>query len=321
VNNIQQLKNNIDELKLEMTERSISALTNEINELVLAGGKKFRPGLMFLMGEVFKVAPERLRIYARAVELTHLASLIHDDVIDDSDKRRNHPTLNSLRNNTTAILAGDFVLATVMGELASANNNELLKDLTKCIQDLADGEWLQYDLKSKENVKFEDLELVCIKKTGSLIRWCCTTPGKLAGHKDIDSLAQLGEKIGLIFQMADDIVDGLNASGRPPFQDIINGQLNFVTLKLIELYPELAVSVYKFKENPMVGIPWTMEQYHEAIRAVDKAINLENAAVVSQFSRLCEERGKMNLVPIFKATVDKIQSNYAAIFENLSGAR
>jgi heptaprenyl diphosphate synthase len=123
VTNIQALKNNIDELKLEMTERSISALTNEINELISAGGKKFRPGLMFLMGEVFNVPPEKIRVYARAVELTHLASLIHDDVIDDSDKRRNHPTLNALRNNTTAILAGDFVLATVMGEMASANNN------------------------------------------------------------------------------------------------------------------------------------------------------------------------------------------------------
>ncbi|MFL5784002.1 MAG: polyprenyl synthetase family protein, partial [Bacteriovoracaceae bacterium] len=66
-------------------------------------------------------------------------------------------------------------------------------------------------------------ELISIKKTGSLIRFCCTTPGKIAGFSDINTLATLGEKIGLIFQMADDIVDGLNVSGRPAFQDIING--------------------------------------------------------------------------------------------------
>lgn len=313
--NLQEFKLSVEELPLEMTKHTVSRLTQELNGLVHAGGKKFRPGLLFLMGELFDLRPDELTTYARAIELTHVASLVHDDVIDESNSRRNHPTLNHLQNNTTAILAGDYLLATIMSELAVMNRNDILVDLTRSIQDLADGEWLQYELKKKNFVVTQDLELISIKKTGSLIRWCCTTPGKLAGHKDIPNLAILGEKIGLIFQMADDIVDGLNVSGRPPFQDITNGQLNFVTLKLIELFPELAVSVYKFKENPMVGIPWTMDQYHEAIRAVDKAINLENASVVSQFSRLCEERGKMELVPIFKATVDKIQSNYSVFFQ------
>lgn len=311
--NIQALKNNIDELKLEMTERSISALTNEINELISAGGKKFRPGLMFLMGEVFNVPPEKIRVYARAVELTHLASLIHDDVIDDSDKRRNHPTLNALRNNTTAILAGDFVLATVMGEMASANNNELLKDLTKCIQDLADGEWLQYDLKSKDKVKFEDLELVCIKKTGSLIRFCCTTPAKLSGYDDVKTLATLGERIGLIFQMADDIVDGFNQSGRPAFQDIINGQFNYVTLKLIQLYPELEHALYDIKNGRSQALPWSDSQYHHAVKEVHLAINSEKDKLVSTFKNLCNDKDKnqSHLVDLFEMSLNKIQSNYA----------
>lgn len=319
--NVQELKNSLEELPLEMTRHTISALTQELNGLVHAGGKKFRPGLLFLMGELFNLKPTELTTYARAVELTHVASLVHDDVIDDSNSRRNHPTLNHLRDNTTAILAGDYLLATIMSELAVMNRNDILIDLTRSIQDLADGEWLQYDLKKKNFVTVQDLELISIKKTGSLIRWCCTTPGKIAGFDDIATLSTLGEKIGLIFQMADDIVDGLNLSGRPPFQDIINGQLNFVTLKLIELYPELAVSVYKFKDNPMVGIPWTMDQYHEAIRGVDKLIRDENNLVVSMFSRLCESKRKMELVPIFKATIDKIQSNYSVFFENLPGQK
>ncbi|MFL5784001.1 MAG: hypothetical protein ACJ76H_05270 [Bacteriovoracaceae bacterium] len=88
-------------------------------------------------------------------------------------------------------------------------------------------------------------------------------------------------------------------------------------MKLIELYPELAVSVYKFKDNPKIGVPWTMDQYHEAIRAVDKMICDENASAVSMFARLCEEKKKMELVPIFKKTIDKIQSNYSSFFENL----
>jgi geranylgeranyl pyrophosphate synthase len=311
VTNILELKNNIDELKLEMTEKSISALTSEINGLVSAGGKKFRPGLMFLMGEVFNLNPADLKVYARAVELTHLASLIHDDVIDESDKRRNHPTLNSLRNNTTAILAGDFVLATVMGELASANNNELLKDLTKCIQDLADGEWLQYDLKSKNEVSFGDLELVCIKKTGSLIRFCCTTPAKLSGHKDIKTMATLGERIGLIFQMADDIVDGFDQSGRPAFQDIINGQFNYVTLQMMELYPELAEKLNAVKNGHLKELPWSEEQYLHAVKEIHLKINNEKNHLLTIFSNLCKNKNQNHLIELFELSLNKIQNNYA----------
>jgi geranylgeranyl pyrophosphate synthase len=310
---LQELKSNLDDLQLAMTGHTDSALTKELNELIKAGGKKFRPGLLFLMGTVFGVPSEKLAPYARAVELTHLASLIHDDVIDESDKRRNHTTLNALQNNTTAILAGDYVLATIMGDLARANNNELLIDLTVCIQDLADGEWLQYDLKSKTQVRFEDLEKICLKKTGSLIRYCCTTPAKLAGHSDIKTMATLGERIGLIFQMADDIVDGLDQSGRQAFQDIINGQLNYVTLKLIELYPDLYQPIYDVKDGKTSTLPWTQEQYTQAIKGVHEAINFEKDKLVSIFTQLCHEKKHEDLIPVFEMTLNKIQSNYSAL--------
>lgn len=308
---IHELKTNIEELQLAMTAKTVSNLTSEVNDLVSAGGKKFRPGLMFLMGHVFGLKGTDLNVYARSVELTHLASLIHDDVIDASDKRRNHPTLNSIRNNTTAILAGDYVLATIMGELAKAGNLELLTDLTVCIQDLADGEWLQYDLKRKANVKFEDLEQVCIKKTGSLIRYCCTTPAKLAGHHDIKTMATMGERIGLIFQMADDIVDGFTQSGRPAFQDIINGQWNYVTLKLIELYPELEKPLTSVKNGETSALPWTETQYTNAVHAVHETINAEKNKLVTIFTDLCRERNNLDLVPLFEASLNKIQANYA----------
>lgn len=308
---LQELKHDLDELQLAMSRQTISDLTTELNKLTLAGGKRFRPGLLFLMGKVFGVEHQKLVSYARAVELTHLASLIHDDVIDASDKRRNHPTLNSLKNNTTAILAGDYVLATIMGELAQNNNNELLIDLTVCIQDLADGEWLQYDLKNRNPVEYKDLEEICIKKTGSLIRYCCTTPAKLAGYPNIKSMHDLGERIGLIFQMADDIVDGLNQSGRPAFQDITNGQFNYVTLKLIELFPELATEVLAFKKNPSENFPWTQYQYQDAILAVHEMINAEKDKVLSVFLKISQDNRKDELFPLFEMMINKIQSNYA----------
>lgn len=294
-----------------MSGKTTSDLTTELNKLVEAGGKKFRPGLMFLMGKVFGVSDEGLMTYARAVELTHLASLIHDDVIDASDKRRNHPTLNSIKDNTTAILAGDYVLATIMGELAQKNNNELLVDLTVCIQDLADGEWLQYNLKKKTEVAFRDLEEICIKKTGSLIRYCCTTPAKLAGYHDVKTMHSLGERIGLIFQMADDIVDGFTQSGRPAFQDIINGQFNYVTLKLIEKNPSLSQAMYDVKNGKNTTLPWTEEQYREAVLGVHEMINAEKDKLFSIFGNLCREKKQEDFIPVFEMMITKIQLNYA----------
>jgi len=219
---IQELKDQLDKLPLHLHEKTSSDLVQHLNELVGSGGKKFRPGLLYLMGHVLNLPIENLEVYARSVELTHLASLVHDDVIDESFVRRNFATLNSLKNNTTAILAGDYLLASIMAELAKQNKNEILIDLTKSIKDLADGEWLQYNLKQKLKVTFEDLEEVSLKKTGSLIRWCCTTPGRLAHYQNISALAWMGERVGVIFQMADDIVDGLSYSGKPQFLDILN---------------------------------------------------------------------------------------------------
>ncbi len=319
--NLQELKTSLDLLPLEMTYHTISPLTHELNSLVHAGGKKFRPGLMLLMAHAFGLKSEELQVYARAVELTHVASLVHDDVIDESDSRRNHPTLNHLRNNTTAILAGDYLLATIMFELAQAGNNEILIDLTKSIQDLADGEWLQYDLKKKTDVTKEDLRLISVKKTGSLIRWCCTTPAKLAGHTDIESMRELGEGIGLIFQMADDIVDGLHHGGRAPFQDLENGQLNFVTLKLIELFPELKKNVSDQKGKSLTTLPWTEEQYEKAILAVDADIRTEKEKIIEIFDALVEKTNHQELSPLFEAMVSRIQMNYAAFFENKNTER
>lgn len=308
--NIDELKASLDQLSLKMTEKTSSKLADELNSLVESSGKKFRPGLLFLIGRLFNLDLHDLKPFARAVELTHLASLIHDDVIDGSDTRRNSPTLNALHNNTTSILAGDYVLATIMKELALTYKQEILIDLTVAIQDLADGEWLQYTLKNKDFVKQSELREIAIKKTGSLIRWCLTTPGKLAGHNDIAMLSDTGERIGLIFQMADDIVDATATSGKPAFLDILNGQINFVTQKLCEIYPELTEGVYHLRRHPEAPIPWSSEQYFAAIKKVDQDINTEKELILSNLQKICAANDKLDLLPMFELMIYKIQSNY-----------
>jgi len=307
---IQELKKQLDKLPLHLHEKTSSDLVQHLNELVGSGGKKFRPGLLYLIGYLFDLPIENLEVYARSVELTHLASLVHDDVIDESSVRRNFPTLNSIKNNTTAILAGDYLLASIMAELAKQNRNEVLIDLTKSIKDLADGEWLQYNLKQKSKVSFEDLEEVSLKKTGSLIRWCCTTPARLADYEDVNTLARIGERVGLIFQMADDIVDGLPDSGKPQFLDILNGQINFVTQKLVTLYPQLENKLMDLRFGNTKNIPWSAEDYKHAMLEVHRDIENEKEQVLKAFSTLCDEYSKPELKDLFEMMITKIQSNY-----------
>lgn len=311
--NIDELKASLDQLSLKMTDNTASKLADELNSLVESSGKKFRPGLLFLTGKLFGLDSKDLTPFARAVELTHLASLIHDDVIDGSDTRRNSPTLNSLHNNTTSILAGDYVLATVMKELALTYKQEILIDLTIAIQDLADGEWLQYTLKHQDLVAKSELREIAIKKTGSLIRWCLTTPGKLAAFEEISVLSDIGERIGLIFQMADDIIDSTATSGKPAFLDIMNGQINFVTEKLCELYPELKTGIYTLRRDHTAAIPWSSQQYFNAIKKVDEDINAEKEVILSNLTRICELNNKTDLLPLFELMIYKIQSNYESV--------
>lgn len=311
--NMDELKASLEELSLKMNEKTSSKLADELNALVEASGKKFRPGLLYLMGNLFGLEIKALAPFARSIELTHLASLIHDDVIDGSNTRRNSPTLNALHNNTTSILAGDYVLATIMKELALTYKQDILIDLTIAIQDLADGEWLQYALKQKDTVQLSELREIAIKKTGSLIRWCLTTPAKLASYNDVPVLADTGERIGLIFQMADDIVDATHTSGKPAFLDILNGQINFVTQKLMVIYPELQEGIYHLRRNPEAPLPWSQDQYFKAIQEVHEDINAEKTVIMNNLTAICEERKMTELLPLFELMIYKIQSNYESV--------
>jgi hypothetical protein len=111
--------------------------------------------------------------------------------------------------------------------------------------------------------------------------------------------------------MADDIVDGFNQSGRPAFQDIINGQFNYVTLKLMELYPELESGLYNVKNGLSKSLPWTESQYNHAVNEVHLSINAEKEKLISIFTNLCKEKNQSHLVDLFEMSLNKIQSNYA----------
>ena len=285
-----------------------SDLTQEISFLFENSGKRFRPALVFLFGEVFKVDPNTLEIYAKAVEITHTASLVHDDVIDESLERRKKPTLNSHFSNTQSILAGDFLLAHVIGELIKTSTPEITYDLTDAIKNLADGEWLQAKLKSKGNASWDELDLVARKKTGSLMKWSCLAPAKLAGQSlDIQNkCANIGDDVGLFFQMLDDVNDFNSKSGKPFGADVINGQQNFVTSHLLSHSPHLAQELRHFKESGEMTILADIELSRKAV--IEKSMTLEDD-LNKRFESLLSE-DTTHLKKVFAKMLEKVREAF-----------
>ncbi len=291
------------------SHEAVSRLPQELHTLFDHSGKRFRPALVFLFGEVFGLTEAELAPYARAVEMTHTASLVHDDVIDAASERRKIPTINHRFNNTQAILAGDFLLARVIGDLLQHGRLEIIQTLTDAIKDLADGEWLQAHIKTRGMATWAELETVARKKTGSLMMWSCLVPAKLSHQSDeLQVLCKtLGDDIGVFFQMLDDVNDFNPHSGKPFAADLRNGQLNFVTVKMLERNPELQASFEHFRQtgdfNCQAELQAALNEVVEFSLSLEKSLN-------ERFALLANDRSKAS-ISIFAKMLIKVRETFA----------
>jgi octaprenyl-diphosphate synthase len=206
-----------------------------LSDTVLSGGKRLRPFITFLMGDLFGVAHEIIAPYARVVELVHASTLAHDDVIDDAQVRRGGASINAVASNKRAVLAGDYLLAYVLDTVSALGNQRIVRELALIISDLAEGEWIQLENAEKDHLTRAEVEEVARKKTGSVLRWCCVVPAILAeASEDECQMAQeLGETLGIAFQITDDILDCLRPDAAR-LADLKNGVINSVWFEMLE---------------------------------------------------------------------------------------
>lgn len=216
-----------------------------INELlqnsVLLGGKRLRPLLTYVFGDFFGVPLEKMDVCARAIEMVHAASLAHDDVIDEATMRRGVPSINIQASNKKAVLAGDYLLAAVIGELSRQGSLELVQEMAQVIEQLAQGEWLQADLVLSRQYTRENIKEIALKKTSSVMTWCSVSAAIHAGHQaDVVQYARaFGENLGIAFQLLDDTLDFSGESRKDALLDLKNGQVNAVLYEWLELNPEV----------------------------------------------------------------------------------
>jgi geranylgeranyl pyrophosphate synthase len=234
---------NLDDYCLteDLDSTSLPEAAALLNRQTLIGGKKFRPALCFLLSEIFSIPHEQMKIYAVAAERIHNATLIHDDIIDETPKRRGKATLNASGFNRRAVLAGDLLLVRALKDVGLAGDLKILRDLNETLVELVEGEWLQLESRGMVDRDESHLRQVAIKKTSSLIAWCCTVAAHLAGlsEKNQSPLKDFGHHVGLAFQMIDDCLDFSTSSGKPFSQDLFEGQINFVTQELLKNRPPL----------------------------------------------------------------------------------
>ena len=206
--------------------------------LVIAGGKRFRPLITILGSLVGTGINERVIKAAAVCELTHLATLYHDDVMDEAPLRRGVESANSRWGNSVAILTGDYLFAK-MSQILAELGPEAVKLQADTFERLVIGQILETQGPSNFEDPLEHYLRVVADKTGSLIATSLRFGSMFAGctKEEIETLTQFGEKIGIAFQLADDIIDiasDSHDSGKTPGTDLREGIPTLVTLNALK---------------------------------------------------------------------------------------
>ena len=198
------------------------------------GGKRMRPKLILLMAKSYgKVTPVP-QYAAVGLELLHTASLVHDDVVDESGERRGQASVNASYNNKVAVLVGDYILSTALLNIARTNDCDIVCDLAELGRTLSNGEILQLTNISNTNFSEEVYFEVIKQKTAALFEACAMIGAKAggAGKQAVEAARAFGRNVGVIFQIRDDIFDYYQSAdlGKPTGNDMAEGKLTLPVL-------------------------------------------------------------------------------------------
>ena len=193
------------------------------------GGKRMRPMLLMLSAKNYGKVSDVTLNAALGLELLHTASLVHDDVVDESGERRGQASVNASFNNKVAVLVGDFILSTALLRVAISENILIVKHLSELGRILSNGELLQLSNISNTEIS-EDIYYQVIDKKTAVLFESCSALGAIsvgASDDDIEKAKRFGHNIGMIFQIRDDIFDYFDSKeiGKPTGNDMAEGKL------------------------------------------------------------------------------------------------
>ncbi len=234
-----------DELAMVSDElwRIVSAdvpLVQEVQgHLMGMKGKLFRPTLLLLSAAVDDQPQARAVTYAAVVELIHLATLVHDDAVDHSTLRRGMPTVNALFSHQVSVIMGDYLYLRALRELVTLGDLEAMRAITLASNEMTLGEMRQLSAFDALAFTEHDYETLIRAKTGSLFMAACDVGALCGAPQHRDALVRFGERLGMAFQVADDLLDyteGQEMTGKPSGLDLKEHKM---TLPLIAALREM----------------------------------------------------------------------------------
>lgn len=239
---IQQQLNQVEDRLRALSQTDAPYLEPLLEYVLASGGKRIRPAITLLASDFYPHQPENSITMASAVELLHVATLIHDDTVDNSDLRRGRATVSNHWGQHVAVLFGDYVFGTSATFVCDTGNLRVIRRFSETIMDLASGELVEYFSAFDATQARKQYDERIYRKTASLFRTAAETGAILgeAPEPQIQALRAYGYNIGMAFQIVDDLLDVQGDAaelGKPVGNDLLQGVLTLPTIMLIERYP------------------------------------------------------------------------------------
>lgn len=240
---IQEEMLQVEEKLKQLAKVDLPGMTELLSHVLEGGGKRIRPALTLLAGKFYNYNPEHLLPMATALELLHTATLVHDDIIDNSPMRRGKPTVNRLWGDFAAVLLGDYLLATSAHLAASTENLRVMKLFAQALMTISGGEisetFTVFDFRRTREQYYQQIG----GKTACLFSVAPEAGAILSGAPEeaVQALRSYGYNLGISFQIVDDILDFIGeekAMGKPVGSDLLQGNLTLPAILFLEKYPE-----------------------------------------------------------------------------------
>jgi len=270
---------NLFENKFKKSLKTTVPLLDKIMHYIIKRkGKQMRPMFVFLCAKLFGETKESAYTAASLIELLHTATLVHDDVIDESNFRRGVFSINALWKNKISVLVGDFLLSRGLLLAVEKNEFELLKIVSHAVKDMSEGELLQIEKTRKLNITEEVYFEIIRKKTATLISACCAA-GASSSQTSSENISQMkifGEKVGIAFQIKDDLFDYTQSPliGKPTGLDIREKKM---TLPLIHTLNQVNKKEKSFIINTIKNDSKNSKKVEQIINLVKENKGLEFA--------------------------------------------
>jgi len=297
-------------LESVFNKREPRSLYEPSSYIISGAGKRLRPLLVLLTAKAIGGKIDVAYNAAVAVELLHNFTLVHDDIMDNADKRRGRLTLHKMFNESTAILVGDSLLSVAYEYLlkdCNTNSKDILNSFTKGLVEVCEGQGLDTEFEHRRNVSLDEYLLMIKMKTASMIKMCCEIGSALGGgdKESIKSIALYGLNLGIAFQIQDDLLD-ITADeekfGKRIGGDLLEGKKTYLFIKALEKAKgEDRRSLLKVIDNKGIRINQVnkYKALYEKLNVVDDAkdsINYYTKKALKSLSVIKNEKDRKILI-------------------------